>query len=66
MASGAGRYRVAIMARRRRWLSPALVSAVAALLLGRWLAVRTANRLWADSLGVADALPEDMRYRAEG
>ena len=55
MASGAGRYRVAIMARRRRWLRPALVSAVAALLLGRWLAVRTANRLWADSLGVTDA-----------
>jgi len=39
----------------RAWWKPALGAAVAALFAARWLAEFTADRLWADALGVAPA-----------
>ncbi len=38
--------------RWRRWLEAAAIGVLVALLVGRWLAVRTADVLWADALGV--------------
>jgi len=40
---------------RRAWWKPALGAAVAALFAARWLAEAVADRLWADSVGVAAA-----------
>ena len=40
---------------RGTWWKPALVAAVAALFGARWLAEFTADRLWADALGVAES-----------
>jgi len=40
---------------RSRWVKVAVGAAVAALFGGRWLALQTADRLWAQSLGVATA-----------
>lgn len=41
------------MSARRRWLWAGAVALLTALVLGRWLAVSTADRLWAHALGVA-------------
>ncbi len=41
------------MTRRARWIQTGIIALLVALLLGRWLADRTADRLWADALGVA-------------
>lgn len=41
------------MTRRARWIQAGVVSLLVFLLLGRWLADRTAERLWAEGLGVA-------------
>jgi len=38
--------------RWRRWLQAAAIAVLLALLGGRWLAVRSADALWADALGV--------------
>jgi hypothetical protein len=38
-----------------RWLRVSLASALVVLLAGRWIADHTANRLWAESLGVGTA-----------
>lgn len=40
------------MASHGRWIRWALAGLLAALLAGRWIAVRTADALWADALGV--------------
>ena len=40
---------------RGPWVKAVVGAAVAALFGGRWLALQTADRLWAESLGVADA-----------
>ncbi len=42
------------MPKRGLWLKLVLGAALAALFLGRWLAVATTGRLWADALGVAE------------
>ena len=39
---------------RTRWLRIAVATVLLLLLLGRWLADHTANRLWADSVGVGE------------
>src|SRR6185503_4308802 len=41
--------------RRRSWLRSAIAATLIALLAGRWLADHTADRLWAQSVGVAQA-----------
>ena len=48
--------RVAQQSRRARWIRAAIVAVLVALLAGRGLADRTADRLWAESLGVARTL----------
>ncbi len=48
----------------RRWLVPIIIAAaLVALLLGRWWAVGTADRLWAESLGVAETHGSIARLR---
>lgn len=42
------------MATRGRWVRWSLVGVLGALLLGRWLAGRTADALWADALGAGE------------
>ena len=51
------------MTPRSRWLSAGIVAIVVVLLLGRWLAVGTADRLWAEALGVADTHAAIARMR---
>ncbi len=41
------------MSARGRWLRAVVIGLLAALVVGRWLAVSTADRLWAEALGVA-------------
>ncbi len=48
---------------RSRWLSAGIVAIVVVLLLGRWLAVGTADRLWAEALGVGDTHAAIARMR---
>ena len=48
---------------RGKWAWWALLAVLVALLVGRWLAVTTANRLWAESLGVAEPHVEIARLR---
>jgi uncharacterized membrane protein (UPF0182 family) len=43
------------MGRHRHWAYLAVGAGLLLLLGGRWLAVRTADRLWAEALGVAEA-----------
>jgi uncharacterized membrane protein (UPF0182 family) len=40
------------MTKRGKWVRALVVALLPALVVGRWLAVTTADRLWADSLGV--------------
>lgn len=51
------------MTPRSRWLSAGIVAIVVVLLLGRWLAVGTADRLWAEALGVGDTHAAIARMR---
>lgn len=51
------------MVPRRRWVQAAVVAALMALVGGRWLAVGTADRLWADALGVAASHGDIARLR---
>ena len=51
------------MTSRSRWLSAGIVAIVVVLLLGRWLAVGTADRLWAEALGVGDTHAAIARMR---
>ena len=48
---------------RGKWVRWALLAVLVALLVGRWLAVTTADRLWAESLGVAEPHVEIARLR---
>lgn len=43
------------MRRRHRWIYPTVGAVLVVLLGGRWLAVRTTDRLWAEALGVGEA-----------
>src|SRR4051812_27729790 len=46
---------VLMAARPARWIRLAVAAVLVALLVGRWLADHTAERLWAQSLGVGEA-----------
>jgi len=59
LAAVAGDRGVAV--RWRRWLEAAAVVVLAALLGGRWLAVKTGDRLWAEALGVGATYQEFVR-----
>lgn len=48
--------------RRRRWVQAAVIAAVL-VAAGRWLAVTTANSLWADAVGVGASHGEIARLR---
>ena len=48
---------------RGKWARWVLLAVLVALLIGRWLAVSTADRLWAESLGVTEPHVEIARLR---
>lgn len=51
------------MTRRARWIQGGIITLLAVLLLGRWLADHTAERLWAEAVGVADTHASFARLR---
>ncbi len=51
------------MTKRGKWVRALVVGLLLALVVGRWLAVSTADRLWAQSLGVGEPHAQIARMR---
>jgi uncharacterized membrane protein (UPF0182 family) len=52
------------MTSRSRWLTIGIIGFLLVLLLGRWVAVGTADHLWAEALGVEETHADIARMRA--